>query len=209
MNEQADKLGLRDTRYANAIGLDDPDNYSTARELATVATELMDNKELAKTVGRSSATLESGAASRTVENRNTLVSTRLVDGVKTGYTIDAGNVLVGSAEKNGARVISAVLGEPTESERDADTLALLTFGTKAFVRYEAVDAGRGALTRGRPAGGRAGAAGGRQGRGADDPQGGRVGRGHQGRRAAGPRGPAGRGHAGRRREGHLPRRGSG
>ncbi len=141
MNEQADKLGLRDTRYANAIGLDDRDNYSTARDLATVATELMDNEELAKTVGRASATLESGAASRTVENRNTLVSTRLVDGVKTGYTIDAGNVLVGSAEKNGARVISAVLGEPTESERDADTLALLTFGTKAFVLYEAVSPG--------------------------------------------------------------------
>jgi D-alanyl-D-alanine carboxypeptidase (penicillin-binding protein 5/6) len=142
MNRRARRLGLRDTRYANPIGLDDPDNYSTARDLATVATALMGHEELARIVGMPSATLESGAEPRTVENRNPLVSSRLVDGVKTGYTIEAGNVLVGSAEKHGARVISAVLGEPTEADRDADTMALLRYGAGSFIPYEAVAPGQ-------------------------------------------------------------------
>jgi D-alanyl-D-alanine carboxypeptidase (penicillin-binding protein 5/6) len=141
MNERARELGLHGTHYANPIGLDDPDNYSTARDLTTLATRLMRDPRFAGIVGRTSATLETGDSRRTVDNRNELVSTKLVDGVKTGYTIDAGNVLVGSGRAHGAHVISAVLGEPTESERDDDTLALLDYGTSAFTRHRAVDAG--------------------------------------------------------------------
>jgi len=55
-----------------------------------------------------------------------------VDGVKTGHTSAAGYVLVGSATRNGVTVVSAVLGEPSEAARDADTVALLEYGLSRY-----------------------------------------------------------------------------
>jgi D-alanyl-D-alanine carboxypeptidase (penicillin-binding protein 5/6) len=90
------------------------------------------------------AQLESGARPRVVANRNDLVAAYpFVSGVKTGYTLNAGNVLVGSATgRRGVRVISVVLGEPTESARDADTLELLRWGLRRFSRVRVLDADR-------------------------------------------------------------------
>ena len=68
-----------------------------------------------------------------------------VNGVKTGYTLDAGNVLVGSAERKGVELVSAVLGAPSESERDSATLTLLDYGFSLYHRRTPV--------RGRPAAG--------------------------------------------------------
>jgi D-alanyl-D-alanine carboxypeptidase (penicillin-binding protein 5/6) len=66
-----------------------------------------------------------------------------VDGVKTGYTSQAGYVLVGSATgSNGARVVSVVLGEPSEAARDADTLALLRYGLAQYRRVPVLREGR-------------------------------------------------------------------
>jgi serine-type D-Ala-D-Ala carboxypeptidase (penicillin-binding protein 5/6) len=70
-----------------------------------------------------------------VVNRNNLVRTvPYVNGVKTGYTLGAGNVLVGSAERNGVQLVSAVLGAPSESERDSATLELLDYGFSLYER---------------------------------------------------------------------------
>lgn len=148
MNERARALGLRGTSYANPIGLDDPANYSTARDLATLARRLLKNERFAKIVDSPSAVLESGAARRVVSNRNDLIARfPFVDGVKTGYTRSAGYVLVGAAgSPRGAKVISVVLGEPGERARDADTLALLRYGLAQFRRVKAVDARRVATT---------------------------------------------------------------
>ena len=60
-----------------------------------------------------------------------------MNGVKTGYTIDAGNVLVGSGKQKGVELVSAVLGAPTESERDAARLALLDYGFSLYHRRDA------------------------------------------------------------------------
>ena len=57
-----------------------------------------------------------------------------IDGVKTGHTQLAGYVLVGAATRKGARLVSVVLGEPTEAARDADTLALLRYGFALYRR---------------------------------------------------------------------------
>ncbi len=136
MNERAAELGLDDTSYANPIGLDDPLNYSSARDLSTLARRLLRDRRFAKVVDSPSATLTSGARPRTVANRNGLIATvPAVDGVKTGHTTDAGYVLVGSATgSNGARVVSVVLGEPSEAARDSDTLALLRYGLAQYRR---------------------------------------------------------------------------
>jgi serine-type D-Ala-D-Ala carboxypeptidase (penicillin-binding protein 5/6) len=144
MNERAAELGLDDTSYGNPIGLDDPRGYSTARDLAAISVELMRHERFARVVDMPVARLESGAQPRVVDNRNRLVRTYpFVTGIKTGHTIQAGYVLVGSAAGGtGGRVISVVLGEPSEASRDADTLALLRWGVGRFRRVRALDPSR-------------------------------------------------------------------
>jgi serine-type D-Ala-D-Ala carboxypeptidase (penicillin-binding protein 5/6) len=141
MNMRAEELGLENTSYANPIGLDDPANYSTARDLATLTRLLLDRPRFAQVVDMPVAELESGAMPRVIDNRNSLIaSTPWVTGVKTGHTTNAGYVLVGSAKgRGGAEVISVVLGEPSEAARDADTLELLTWGLGQFRRVRVLD----------------------------------------------------------------------
>jgi D-alanyl-D-alanine carboxypeptidase (penicillin-binding protein 5/6) len=133
MNRTAGLLGLRDTSFANPVGLDDPHNYSSAHDLATLAIRLRRYEFFRRTVDLPRATLRSGARIRTVLNRNTLVRrVGAVDGVKTGRTDRAGYVLVGSATRAGVTVVSVVLGEPSEHARDADSLALLRYGLDGY-----------------------------------------------------------------------------
>ncbi len=136
MNDRAAELGLEHTSYANPIGLDEPGNYSSARDLATLTRTLLGNREFARIVDLPQAQLESGTRPRVVANRNDLIAVYpWVSGVKTGYTLLAGNVLVGAAERGrAAGVISVVLGEPTEGARNVDTLALLRWGLGQFRR---------------------------------------------------------------------------
>ncbi len=144
MNARAAELGLDDTSYANPIGLDDPLNYSSARDLSELARRLLRDRRFARIVDSPTAVLESGARPRSVGNRNDLIaSVPAVDGVKTGYTSKAGYVLVGSATaSNGAKVVSVVLGEPSEAARDADTLALLRYGLAQYRRVPVLREGK-------------------------------------------------------------------
>ena len=136
MNKRAGELGLSDTSYANPIGLDDPAGYSSARDLAALAAVLMRRPRFARIVDTPAARLESGNRPRVVENRNLLIGRYpFVTGVKTGHTIRAGYVLVGAAGNGrSGRVVSVVLGDPSEAARDADTLALLRYGLSRFKR---------------------------------------------------------------------------
>jgi D-alanyl-D-alanine carboxypeptidase (penicillin-binding protein 5/6) len=141
MNFRAEQLGLKSTSYANPIGFDDPLNYSTARDLARLALELMERRRFARVVDMPVAELESGARPRSIANRNTLVASHpFVSGVKTGHTLQAGHILIGAGESRAkASVISVVLGEPSESARDAETLALLRWGLGRFQRVQVID----------------------------------------------------------------------
>ena len=138
MNRRAQALGLADTSYANPIGLDERGGYSTARDLADLAARLMRKRRFARIVDTPAAQLSSGARPRLVENRNLLIARYpFVTGVKTGHTLRAGYVLVGAAgTPRTGRVVSVVLGEPSEAARDADTLALLRWGLTRFRRVE-------------------------------------------------------------------------
>jgi D-alanyl-D-alanine carboxypeptidase (penicillin-binding protein 5/6) len=133
MNARARKLGLTRTRFANPIGLDAPDNRSTARDLVRLTLQLRTHRFFRRIVALEQATLRSGDRPRVVRNRNTLVGHRRVDGVKTGHTRLAEYVLVASGRSAaGVRLISVVLGEPDEATRNADTLELLTWGFRQF-----------------------------------------------------------------------------
>jgi D-alanyl-D-alanine carboxypeptidase (penicillin-binding protein 5/6) len=143
MNAHARQLGLDGTHYSTPIGLDDPGNYSTAADLARLASVLMQNRNFAYIVNLPSARLRTGFHPRRVVNRNDLVARYgFVDGVKTGHTSGAGYVLVGAAHGHGARVISVVLGTPSIGARDADSLALLRWGVAQFRSVHPVVRGR-------------------------------------------------------------------
>ena len=135
MNREARKLHLTHTHYANPIGLDDPENYSTAGDLAKLAAIDMRIPAFAKIVRLTHATLKSGSRTREVINRNDLVvHYHYVDGVKTGHTQQAGYVLVGAAHRGGASVISVVIGDPSVAKRDSDSIALLRWGLRQYHR---------------------------------------------------------------------------
>jgi serine-type D-Ala-D-Ala carboxypeptidase (penicillin-binding protein 5/6) len=142
MNAEADQLGLRDTHFANPIGLDAPTNYSTAADLAKLAVVLRGNDFARETMDRRRAILQTGSRERTVVNRNTLVQEYpWVNGVKTGHTNSAGYLLIGSATRNGITVVSVVMGEPSEAARDADSLTLLRHGLSSFKRQTGLQKG--------------------------------------------------------------------
>jgi len=143
MNRRARKLGLEHTHFDNPIGLDGPGNYSSARDLVTLATVLRTNAFFKKIVDSPSGTLKTGVHPRTFANRNTLVRKYdYVNGVKTGHTRGAGYVLVGSASRNGIQLVSAVLATPSEAARDADTIAAYKWAFPRFQRVRAVIEGR-------------------------------------------------------------------
>ncbi len=136
MNRRARELGLKQTHFANPIGLDQPGNYSSARDLVQLSLQLRTSPFFRRTVARATATLKSGDVVRTVSNRNSLVARPQIDGIKTGHTGRAGYVLIASArDARGVRLLSAVLGAPTELDRNDDTLDLLRWG---FKRYKVV-----------------------------------------------------------------------
>jgi D-alanyl-D-alanine carboxypeptidase (penicillin-binding protein 5/6) len=142
MNRRARELGLRDTHYANPVGLDAPGNYSSAADLVKLALVLRQRPFFRATTNMPTATLHSGSRVRHLVNRNFLVrSVPYVNGVKTGHTNTAGYVLVGSATRNGVTLVSAVLDDPSENARDNDSLRLLRYGLSRYRRIEPVRKG--------------------------------------------------------------------
>ncbi len=133
MNERARRIGLAHTRFTTPIGLDDPGNYSTAADLVRLAIAVREEPFLRRTMDLRSAVLRSGDRVRTVVNRNALVQrVPWVDGVKTGHTYAAGYILVASGTQRDTSFVAAVLGDPSESARDADALALLRWAFASF-----------------------------------------------------------------------------
>lgn len=143
MNRRARELGLAHTHYSNPVGLDEPGNYSTAADLVRLAEVLRRHPFFDRTVDRSAARLHTGRRPRVVVSTNTtLREAPWVTGIKTGYTRQAGDVLVASGTRHGLTFLSAVLGDPGQGARDADTLALLRYGFDHYRLVRPVAAGR-------------------------------------------------------------------
>ncbi|MGZ8665831.1 MAG: D-alanyl-D-alanine carboxypeptidase family protein [Solirubrobacterales bacterium] len=133
MNLRAAALGLADTRYSNPIGLDEPGNYSSAADLLTLSRRLLDTPTFSRIARSRSAVLRSLRPPERIYTRNTLLlRAPWANGVKTGHTLGAGYVLVGSGRREGVELISAVLGAPSESQRDVETLDLLDYGFSLY-----------------------------------------------------------------------------
>jgi len=133
MNRYAAALGLADTHYANPIGLDQPGNFSSALDLATLSRHLLATPEFARIAAARSARLRSVRPPRRIETINELLRMApWTTGVKTGHTFGAGYVLVGSGRRKGVELIAVAIGAPSDEDRYRDVMRLLRFG---FSRY--------------------------------------------------------------------------
>ena len=111
MNDKARNLDLDNTHFVNPNGLDAPDHYSTAEDLAKLASYAMENPVFFKTV--STKTVNVG--SRSLRNHNKLLwQLDGAEGVKTGYTKAAGRILVSSASRDGRRLVCVTIDDPND-----------------------------------------------------------------------------------------------
>jgi D-alanyl-D-alanine carboxypeptidase (penicillin-binding protein 5/6) len=136
MNAISEALGLTNTRWANPTGLDDPLQLTTARDLATLARALIEHHPEGYAYYGGHLFEWDGVKQH---NRNTLLAAPNApegsaprfpgaDGVKTGFTAAAGYCIVGSAQREGRRLIVVVMGAANGRSRTQDTRALLEWG---------------------------------------------------------------------------------
>ncbi|MBO4309392.1 MAG: D-alanyl-D-alanine carboxypeptidase [Clostridia bacterium] len=117
MNEKASSLGLRNTHFTNPHGLDDPDHYTTARELAVIARAALANDLIRKMAATRKTTIpqNGNVGMRLLVNHNKLL--RLYDGaigIKTGFTKRSGRCLVSAAEREGVTLIAVTINAPSD-----------------------------------------------------------------------------------------------
>jgi len=126
MNAKARSLGMRNTNFVNATGLPNPDHVTTARDLSLLAEALLKNHaQRYAYFSQQKYQYES----QLIANHNKMLGRFPgMDGIKTGYTADAGFTLAASAMRGGRRLIAVVLGEPSSAARDRDVGALLDAG---------------------------------------------------------------------------------
>ena len=130
MNQTARKLGLKNTHYVNDNGLPVDNHYSSAHDLCLLARALIQRfPKYYPIFSEKHFTYDK----ITQPNTNTLLfQDPSVDGVKTGFTDAAGYCLLASALRNGRRLISVVMGSPSERARARDNEALLNYGYRFF-----------------------------------------------------------------------------
>src|ERR1043166_6954474 len=134
MNKQAQRLGLLNSHFTNATGLPDPGQYVTARDLATLARHLIyDSPEYSPIYRETSFTWNNIRQ----EKRNPLLSMNIgADGLKTGFTDESGYGLVGSAVRDGQRLILIMNGAGSEKERGDEAKKLVDWGFRSFEKVK-------------------------------------------------------------------------
>ncbi len=140
MNREAKRLGMTNTNFTNSSGLPDDNLYTTARDLALLASALVrDFPEYYRLY----STREYTYNKITQPNRNRLLwMDSTVDGMKTGHTSRAGYCLVSSAERGPRRLISVLLGAESETIRAQESLKLLNYGFQFFDTVKLYGAGQ-------------------------------------------------------------------
>lgn len=138
MNQTAKNLGMNDTHFTDSTGLPNADHYSTPKDMAILARALFqDFPEYYHWYSQKWFTFNDIKQ----PNRNRLLwRYEYADGIKTGHTDDAGYCLAASAEKDGMRLITVVMGTPSDNSRAQDSQRLLTYGFRFFKTYKLYEA---------------------------------------------------------------------
>lgn len=139
MNQQAERLGMKNTHYTDPTGLPDPDHYSSPHDIAILARALQrDFPQYYDWFKQKTFTYNK----ITQSNRNKLLwRDPSVDGIKTGFTDDAGYCLVSSAQRNGTRFISVVMGAPRNQDRYEFSAQLLNYAFRFYQTFPIYRAG--------------------------------------------------------------------
>ncbi len=134
MNQQADRMGMVNTHFANATGLPDDSHYSSAHDLGLLARHIInDYPEQYKLYAEKEYTYNGIRQ----PNRNRLLwRDSSVDGLKTGHTEAAGYCLVASAKRDDMRLISVVMGTDSDEARAQESQKLLSYGFRFFETME-------------------------------------------------------------------------
>jgi D-alanyl-D-alanine carboxypeptidase (penicillin-binding protein 5/6) len=140
MNKEAARLGMANTRFANVTGLSEAQHWSTAADLARLATAVIrDYPEYYPLYAQK----EFRYNNITQQNRNRLLWTDpYVDGMKTGHTDAAGWCLIASAKRGERRLLSVVLGAASDAGRAAESQKLLNWGFQAFDTVQLYQSGK-------------------------------------------------------------------
>lgn len=137
MNQKAEDLNLKDTNFVTPHGLDDPDHYTTAVELAKITDYALKNDTFCKIVGSKYYTITINGYPKDLTNTNELLGyLNGVNGVKTGFTNNAGRCLVTSVNRDGFNIITIVLQADTKKDRTKDSINLIEY---IYENYEQVN----------------------------------------------------------------------
>ena len=134
MNEKAKELGLKDTNFKNAVGLDEANHYSSAYDMAMMAKELVKHEKIFEFT-----TIYEDYLRQNTDNKFWLVNTNKLikvydgaDGLKTGYTKEAGYCLTATANKNRMRLIATIMGAKDSKSRNSNMATLLDYGFNSY-----------------------------------------------------------------------------
>lgn len=138
MNNKAKEIGLKDTNFVTPHGLDNPNHYTTAYELAYLTDYALKNETFAQIVKTQYTTININGNAREIKNTNELLLSNVegVYGVKTGFTNNAGRCLVTAVKRNDMDLIIVVLGADTRKDRAKDSLKLINY---AYEKYRVED----------------------------------------------------------------------
>lgn len=137
MNAKAKELNLQNTHFVTPHGLDNPEHYTTAYELALITDYAMNNEIFAKIVGTKSATVLINGYPKNINNTNELLGNlEGVKGVKTGFTNNAGRCLVTCTNRNNFEIITVVLGADTKKFRTEDSIKLIEYTYKNYKEFD-------------------------------------------------------------------------
>lgn len=134
MNKKVKELGLKNTNFVNSTGLDEKNHYSSAYDMALIAKELLSHNQILEF-----SSLYEDYLRADTQNKFWLVNTnKLVrfyegaDGLKTGFTDNAGYCMAVTAKRDNMRLIAIVLGEEAGKQRNAETMELLDYGFNLY-----------------------------------------------------------------------------
>ena len=134
MNEKVKSMGLKNTNFKNATGLDTANHYSSAYDMASMARELVRHKKILEYSGIYETYLRQNTKNKFwLVNTNKLIKTYDgMDGLKTGYTKEAGYCLTATAKRNNMRLIGVIMGEETSVKRNEEMSKMLDYGFNLY-----------------------------------------------------------------------------
>lgn len=141
MNARGKDLGLKNTNFVNATGLTADNHYSSAYDMSLIAKELVKHEKILEFTGTYEDYLRKDTKSPFwLVNTNRLVRFKEgVDGLKTGFTNEAGYCLTATMKKDGMRLITVVMKEETANKRSADTTKMLDYGFNVYMIQSILD----------------------------------------------------------------------